>query len=119
MPSMFNAATRDKFRKRIDKLSPTSERRWGTMSSEKMICHLGDQVRLALGEPGDAAPRHQHEPPAHDGEPDRRVGGAGRATARETGQHPHGQPRPERGQAHGRGSYQQVRAGNHRNASPR
>ena len=50
MPSMFNAVTRDKFRKRIDKLSPRSERRWGTMSSEKMICHLGDQVRLALGE---------------------------------------------------------------------
>src|SRR6266550_974404 len=50
MPSMFDPATREKFRKRIGKLSPKSERRWGTMSSQKMICHLGDQVRVALGE---------------------------------------------------------------------
>ena len=47
---MFDPATREKFRKRIGKLSPRSERRWGTMSPQKMICHLGDQVRLALGE---------------------------------------------------------------------
>ena len=50
MPSMFDRVTRERFRKRIWKLSPQSERRWGTMSSSKMICHLGDQVRLALGE---------------------------------------------------------------------
>jgi len=50
MPSMFDPATRERFRKRIGKLSPKSERRWGTMAPQKMICHLGDQVRLALGE---------------------------------------------------------------------
>jgi len=50
MPSMFDPVTREKFRKRIGKLSPKSERRWGTMSPQKMVCHLGDQVRLALGE---------------------------------------------------------------------
>jgi len=47
---MFDPATREKFRKRIGNLSPKSERQWGTMSPQKMICHLGDQVRLALGE---------------------------------------------------------------------
>ena len=47
---MFDPPTREKFRKRIGKLSPGSERQWGTMSPQKMICHLGDQVRLALGE---------------------------------------------------------------------
>ena len=50
MPSMFDAVTRQRFRRRIDKLTPQSERRWGTMSSQKMVCHLGDQLRLALGE---------------------------------------------------------------------
>jgi len=50
MLSMFDVGTREKFRKRIGNLTPRSERRWGTMSSQRMICHLGDQIRLALGE---------------------------------------------------------------------
>ena len=50
MASMFNRDTRDRFRKRVYQLTPAHERRWGTMSSQKMICHLGDQLRLALGE---------------------------------------------------------------------
>jgi len=47
---MFDAATRLRFQRRIETLTPQSERRWGTLSPERMVCHLSDQVRLALGE---------------------------------------------------------------------
>ena len=50
MPSMFDPATRLRIQRRIDRLTPQSERRWGTLSPERMICHLSDQVRIALGE---------------------------------------------------------------------
>ena len=50
MPSMFDAATRLRFQRRIETLTPQSERLWGTLSPERMVCHLSDQVRLALGE---------------------------------------------------------------------
>ena len=50
MPSMFDHPTRERFLRRIRKLTPQSQRRWGTMSSDKMVCHLSDQLRLALGE---------------------------------------------------------------------
>ena len=48
-PSMFYTATRELFQGRIDRLTPDSQRRWGTMSVEQMVCHLSDQLRLALG----------------------------------------------------------------------
>lgn len=50
MPSMFDYSTREQFLRRIRKLTPQSQRRWGTMSPDKMVCHLSDQLRLALGE---------------------------------------------------------------------
>jgi Protein of unknown function (DUF1569) len=50
MPSMFVADTRERFQRRIDRLKPDSKRRWGTISASQMICHLSDQLRLALGE---------------------------------------------------------------------
>jgi hypothetical protein len=49
-PSMFHAATRERFQRRIDRLTPGSERQWGKMSVDQMVCHLSDQLRLALGE---------------------------------------------------------------------
>ena len=50
MPSMFTPSTRERFHARIGKLTPQSKRRWGTLSSEKMVCHLSEQLRLALGQ---------------------------------------------------------------------
>ena len=35
---------------RLDRLSPESDPRWGTMSSEQMICHAADHLRVALGD---------------------------------------------------------------------
>ena len=35
---------------RIDRLSPESVREWGTMSASEMICHVADQLRVAIGD---------------------------------------------------------------------
>lgn len=35
---------------RIDRLSPESIRKWGTMSASGMVCHAADQLRVALGD---------------------------------------------------------------------
>jgi hypothetical protein len=50
MPSMFDSATRAQFQRRIASLTPSSARRWGRMSPQQMVCHLSDQVRVALGD---------------------------------------------------------------------
>jgi hypothetical protein len=50
MKTLSNATDRQRVLARIDALTPTSERLWGTMTVEKMLCHCGDQLRLALGE---------------------------------------------------------------------
>jgi Protein of unknown function (DUF1569) len=35
---------------RLGRVRPDSQRRWGKMSSQQMICHLSDSFRSALGE---------------------------------------------------------------------
>ena len=47
---MFDVQTRAGFRRRILQLTPEAQRRWGKMTSHQMVCHLGDQLRIALGE---------------------------------------------------------------------
>jgi uncharacterized protein DUF1569 len=47
---MFHAATRERFQRRIDRLTTDSQRQWGKMSVDQMVCHLSDQLRLGLGE---------------------------------------------------------------------
>jgi Protein of unknown function (DUF1569) len=42
---------------RINKLTAQSKRRWGKMSTEQMLGHCSDQIRLALGE------KQRHEKP--------------------------------------------------------
>jgi Protein of unknown function (DUF1569) len=49
-PSMFNPAVRERFQQRIGSLGPDAGRRWGRMTSSQMVCHLIDQLRIALGE---------------------------------------------------------------------
>lgn len=34
---------------RIDALNDTDPAQWGTMTASQMICHLADQIRVALG----------------------------------------------------------------------
>ena len=50
MPSMFDNATRAEFRQRIGSLTPNATRKWGRMSPQQVLCHLGDQLRVALGD---------------------------------------------------------------------
>jgi hypothetical protein len=42
---------------RLDRLRPDARPAWGTLDAPRMLCHLGDQMRVALGELP-AAPRH-------------------------------------------------------------
>jgi Protein of unknown function (DUF1569) len=37
-------------RQRLRKLRPESARRWGTMSSHQMVCHLIDAARMMMGD---------------------------------------------------------------------
>jgi hypothetical protein len=51
MPSsMFDPVVRARFQERIRSLRPGAERHWGRMTSSRMVCHLIDQLRIALGE---------------------------------------------------------------------
>ncbi len=49
-PTMFNSVVRAQFQQRIGSLRPDAPRRWGRMTSSQMVCHLIDQLRIALGE---------------------------------------------------------------------
>ena len=42
---------------RIDRLRPDAKAAWGRLDAARMLCHLGDQLRVALGEIR-AAPQH-------------------------------------------------------------
>jgi hypothetical protein len=50
MPTLFDPAAADGIRARLDQLSPGATRRWGSMSAGRMVAHLADQMRMALGE---------------------------------------------------------------------
>ena len=36
--------------KRLRRIRPDSQRRWGQMSAHEMVCHLGDAYRMAMGQ---------------------------------------------------------------------
>ncbi|HEX5107686.1 MAG TPA: DUF1569 domain-containing protein [Vicinamibacterales bacterium] len=40
----------DELIRRVGRLQPTTARRWGTMSSHEMLCHLADSFLVMLGE---------------------------------------------------------------------
>jgi hypothetical protein len=46
------ARARDKadLLRRLTRIRPDSERRWGQMSAHEMVCHLGDAYRMAMGQ---------------------------------------------------------------------
>ena len=50
MKNIFKDVHRHKLTERVQRLTPEAERRWGTMSTGQMICHIGDQIRVATGE---------------------------------------------------------------------
>ena len=50
MKNIFKDAHRHKLAERVQRLTPEAERRWGTMTAGQMVCHIGDQIRVAIGE---------------------------------------------------------------------
>lgn len=48
--TLLNPSSRARLHARLDRLSPESEPRWGTMSAERMVCHVVDHLRIALGD---------------------------------------------------------------------
>ena len=50
MKTLFDIDARSPIHERIDRLEPSSARQWGKMHAGQMVCHVGDQLRVALGE---------------------------------------------------------------------
>lgn len=50
MPSLLNNDERDAILARLRRVTPTTAGLWGTLTAPKMICHLCDAMRVALGE---------------------------------------------------------------------
>ena len=50
MKTLFDADARSSIRRRVDRLEPDSARQWGKMHAAQMVCHVADQLRVALGE---------------------------------------------------------------------
>ena len=51
MPAtLFSRSVRAKIHARVDQLSPQSAPRWGAMPATRMVCHVADQLRVALGD---------------------------------------------------------------------
>lgn len=50
MYSLFDPEGAQRLLQRFHRLTPGHSRHWGTMSANQMICHLSDQLRVALGE---------------------------------------------------------------------
>jgi hypothetical protein len=50
MPTLLDPTARAVVLQRLRTLAETSEPRWGTMTAPQMLCHVADQMRVALGE---------------------------------------------------------------------
>ena len=50
MQTLLNAPDRDAVLARLRRVTPDTPARWGTLTAPKMICHLSDAMRVALGE---------------------------------------------------------------------
>ena len=48
--TLLHPAARAEILRRIEALTPESERRWGRMTAHQMACHLSDACRASLGE---------------------------------------------------------------------
>jgi hypothetical protein len=50
MPTLLNAPDRDAILDRLRRLTPTATPRWGALTPPRLLCHLADQLRVALGD---------------------------------------------------------------------
>lgn len=49
MPTIADAVTLDQLVQRLDRITPESQRQWGTLTPGEMFCHLGDATDATLG----------------------------------------------------------------------
>jgi hypothetical protein len=49
MNTLADARTKEELLRRLRKVRPDSQRRWGRMSAHQMVCHLADSFRMATG----------------------------------------------------------------------
>ena len=50
MKTVLTTADRESLMHRLDALTSSSSPQWGRMNVGEMVCHLGDQLKVALGE---------------------------------------------------------------------
>ena len=50
MPNVLDAGGRDALRRRLATLEEAQPARWGRMDVNQMVCHIGDTMRVAMGE---------------------------------------------------------------------
>ena len=50
MKSIFNKQDAEEFIVRINQLTPTSQQIWGSMTVDKMLAHIQQPIRVAVGE---------------------------------------------------------------------
>jgi len=56
MKTLRNPRDREEILSRLQRVGPSTSRRWGKMSAHQMICHLSDGFRLYMGLMSVAAP---------------------------------------------------------------
>ena len=49
-PTLFDRSARAGIHERLDRLSPESVPHWGQMPARQMVCHVADQLRIAVGD---------------------------------------------------------------------
>ena len=59
MKTVADASTLRPLIERFSRLEPDARRRWGTLSAQEMLCHLGDSMDMVLG----TRPRPKPLPP--------------------------------------------------------
>ena len=50
MPTLRAEPDREAMLRRLERLTPQHQRRWGKMTVHQMLCHISDQMRVALGD---------------------------------------------------------------------
>jgi hypothetical protein len=50
MPTLLDPADREAILERLRRLEPSSHPRWGTLTAQRMVCHLADSLRVGLGD---------------------------------------------------------------------
>ena len=50
MPTLLAARDREAMVRRVRSLTSQHQRRWGKMTAHQMLCHVSDQMRVALGD---------------------------------------------------------------------